>query len=188
MPNNTHIDDYFYDKINHHVGLLYSNKFDPSKTENQQLIQSSYNDHKNIVFMGYTGTGKTMACIYTAYLSYQSHVKKSVAFKKEDMWMPNWALNWLHSVDLCEILKKGLTVAPSKEIFIDDFGIFTLAQWEFPLLERFFEKLYSKSVSVYLTTNLTAEQLKEDQYARILSRIRENAVFISTGRKDRRVS
>lgn len=187
MDQNKNLPEYFYDKIASQVGQLYADKFEPDLTENQNVIRKAYEDGKHIVYLGYTGTGKTMACIYTAYLSYVQHVAKCVAFKKEDQWLPNWQVLWFHSVDLCELLKKQTNLPMSKEIFIDDFGIFTLAQWEFPLLERFFEKLYSCGTHIYMTTNLTVEQLKEPQYARILSRIREKAVFVSTGREDRRV-
>ena len=182
----------FIEKIEKRVGEKYSTIFDEKKVILRETIEDVAKSSKNALFLGYTGTGKTMSMIYLAWLRYQAfEMERAKNLKEEDdCWLPHYRIHWYHCVEMCKFIKEyasnGAVFSPRDEIYIDDFGIFTMAPWEQADLEYFFEVLYRNSVRVYLTTNLTEAELKEDKYRRILSRITQNCKIVNFGQEDLR--
>ena len=182
----------FVEKMKRRVGEKYIAKFEENKVVHRESIVGISKDSKNSLFLGYTGTGKTMALIYLARLRFLEYELDRAEKLKEqkDCWLPHYNIGWFHNVELCRLIQSqaqaGGVYWPEKEIYIDDFGVSIMAPWEMGSLDYFFEMLYRKDVRIYMTTNLTTEELKQDQYRRIMSRITENCTILSFGQEDLR--
>ena len=143
----------FKKQIKKYVGDKYATLFEEKRVVSRQKITEVSKTSKNTLFLGYTGTGKTMAMIYLAwqkFYNYEINRGKMLSTQK-DCWLPHYKLKWFHSVELCRMIqtqaKNNYTDYPYPEIFIDDFGLFSIKPWEQSDFEYWFEMLVTTTES-----------------------------------------
>lgn len=153
---------------------------------------------RGMFFNGPVGTGKTCSLVVLLKKLIQKFEKFVPEFDMpygEKRPVSNMAFKFVSAAELFEDLRERDSeqywtywreYCAVQCLFIDDFLAGHTADWAFGRFEAMIDYRYSNMMPVFISSNLTAEQMKEPNLQRVLDRWRDSCDIIQIGGKSMR--
>lgn len=158
----------------------------------KQIKEILKNEEKGILFMGETGVGKTHAL----YAIANTRVVKPPAgmFSDKNSRYRGRVRNFIEMlINFRDKMKDGhyrneiLNLMSEESIFIDDLGAEKISEFVQEFVYTIINGSYNKNHRLFITTNLSLDELEKQYGSRIVSRLAEMCEFIVVNGKDRRL-
>ena len=161
------------------IGIHYLKNFVESKIRDKgkldKKIGEMLEEGRGLIILGDIGVGKTMDLVYI-------FKEISKANTSEDI-----PVSYYFMPTLFKKLHQGEEANLRKFVMLDDWGREYAEPFALSQFEALIEKMYSKEITLIITTNLMKEQfINREGWARITDRVREMCAILEISGKSRR--
>jgi len=149
------------------IGLHYLKNFDDKKIRDKGKLDKKIGEMlevgRGLIILGDIGVGKTMDLVYI--------FKRICSEQKDYEEIP---ISYYFMPALFKKLHQGEEATLRKFVMLDDWGREYAEPFALSQFEALIEKLYSREITLIITTNLTKEQfINREGWIRITDRVRE---------------